>query len=490
MSEGRLKGKVLVTGATGYVGGRLVPRLLESGYIVRAMVRDHDRLRGRPWVNGVEVVEGDALDKAALLHAMQGVWQAYYLIHSMAHTEDFSQRDLDAAEIFAHAASLSGVKRIIYLGGLGSSDADLSPHLRSRHQTGETLFHNQVPVIEFRSAMVVGSGSASFEMLRYMTEALPVILCPRWVNTRVQPISIRNVLEYLEAALELPFGEPRHEIIEIGGTDVLSYHEMIELYARERQLKRVLISLPFLTTSFCSRWAHWLTPIPRYTARALIEGLRNEVVVRDDKARRLFPSIQPWDYLTALRRALNRIQGEQVETTWSDALVTSMGDKRPVTLSTYHGLVLEKRQREVDQNQSRLFEAFTSLGGKNGWLYANFMWVLRGVIDNLVGGVGFRRGRRHPTELRVGDPLDFWRVEAIEPNRLLRLRAEMKLPGLAWLQFEARPLALQKSLLVQTAFFEPKGLLGLVYWYSLYPIHSLIFRGLMRKIAEKAEAMD
>jgi uncharacterized protein YbjT (DUF2867 family) len=476
---------VLITGATGYVGGRLLPRLLEAGYRVRCLVRDPARLQGRPWLEQVEVVEGDVLKPATLPSAMQGVDTAYYLIHSMSGSADFHQRDLTAARNFGDAARVAGVQQIVYLGGLGDPDADLSQHLRSRQKTGEALRESGVPVTEFRAAIIVGSGSVSFEMIRYLTERIPVMICPRWVYTRVQPTSIRNVLEYLVAALETP--DSRGEIIEIGGSDVLTYGDMMMGYAEVRGLHRVLLPVPALTPGLSSHWVHWMTPIPADIARPLIEGLRNEVIVRDDKARRLFPGIQPMDYQTSVRLALTSLEASQVETAWSDALVTSQGDVSPVVLTTQDGMIIERRQRLVQATPAVVYRAFTGLGGERGWLYANWAWRLRGVMDRLIGGVGLRRSRRHPNDVRAGDALDFWRVEAVEPDRMLRLRAEMKVPGGAWLQFEARPQSEGETLLLQTAFFAPKGLSGFLYWYVLYPIHGLIFSGMIRNLARWAE---
>jgi len=476
---------VLITGATGYVGGRLLPRLLEAGYRVRCLARDPARLEGRPWLEQVEVVEGDVLEPETLPAAMQGVDAAYYLIHSMSGSADFHERDLSAAGNFGDAAKVAGVQQIVYLGGLGDPDADLSQHLRSRQKTGEALREAGVPVTEFRAAIIVGSGSVSFEMIRYLTERIPVMICPQWVYTRVQPISIRNVLEYLIAALETP--ESRGEIIEIGGTDVLTYGDMMMGYAEVRGLRRVLLPVPVLTPRLSSHWVHWMTPIPADIARPLIEGLRNEVIVRDDKAHRLFPTIQPMDYQASVRLALTNLEASEVETAWSDALVTSQGDISPVVLTTQDGMIIEQRQRLVQATPAVVYRAFAGLGGERGWLYANWAWRLRGVMDRLIGGVGLRRGRRHPSEVRVGDALDFWRVEAVEPGRMLRLRAEMKVPGDAWLQFEIGPQSQGETLLLQTAFFAPKGLLGFLYWYVLYPIHGLIFSGMIRNLARQAE---
>ena len=481
-----LSSPVLVTGATGYVGGRLVPRLLEGGYPVRVMVRDSSRLQGRPWRDQVEIVQGDVLDISSLAPAMNGVGMAYYLVHSMSGHQDFHERDLVAARNFGAAAKAAGIQRIIYLGGLGDPNAALSQHLRSRQATGQALGESGVPVTEFRSAIVVGSGSVSFEMIRNLTERLPAMICPRWVYTRVQPIAIRNVMDYLVAALETPASAGR--ILEIGGADVLTYGDMMKQYAEVRGLRRWLVPVPVLTPRLSSYWVHWMTPVPAEIARPLIDGLRNEVIVRDDTARHLFPGIQPMDYREAVARALAKLNAAEVETAWSDAMASSRGDRPSLVLKNQEGMIMERRQQEVVASPERVYATFSALGGEVGWLYWNWSWRVRGWVDRLAGGVGLRRGRRHPTEVRVGDAVDFWRVESVEPGRQLRLRAEMKVPGRAWLQFEVKPLDDGRSSLEQTAFFAPKGLFGLVYWYLLYPVHAYIFSGLIQSVAQKAEA--
>ncbi len=479
--------RVLVTGATGYIGGRLIPRLLEMGYRVRCLVRDPIRLQGRPWQNAVEIVTGDMLQPETLLPALQGSAAAYYLVHSLAGGSDFHERDVMAATNFAAAAEKAGVQRIIYLGGLAESTPNLSEHLRSRQQSGDALRTSRVPVTEFRAGVIVGSGSLSFEMIRYLTERVPVMICPRWVYTRTQPIGIREVLDYLAAALDVP--ESSGRIIEIGGAEIVTYGEMMLIYAEVRGLKRWMIQVPVLTPRLSSYWVNLVTPIPAAIARPLIEGLRNENVVHDPSAQTLFPHIQPVGYRTAVERALTRLNAGHLESVWSDALSTSQGNVPPVTLTVHEGMVLERRQRVVAASPAQLYTIFTGIGGKRGWFAFNWAWEIRGLADKLIGGVGLRRGRRDADDLRVGDALDFWRVEAVEPGHLLRLRAEMKVPGKAWLQFQAAPRDDGQTLLTQTAFFAPKGLFGWLYWYALYPLHGFIFSGLIDQIAARALAL-
>jgi hypothetical protein len=340
-------------------------------------------------------------------------------------------------------------------------------------------------VTEFRAAVIVGAGSTSFEMIRHLTERLPVMICPRWVFSRVQPIALSDVLDYLVAALDTPASSG--QLIEIGGADVLTYGTMLLGYARVRGLRRWLLPVPVLTPRLSAYWVHWVTPIPAALAQPLIEGLRNDVIVREPSARRLFPHLQPRDYQTAVADALAQLEAGQVDTTWSDALASSQGAQAPVALATEAGLLIERRRRVVRASPEAVYGVFTSLGGERGWLYANRLWQLRGLLDRLVGGVGLRRGRRDPRAVRVGEALDFWRVEAVEPGHLLRLRAEMKVPGRAWLQFEATP-GPDTTLLVQTAVFAPKGVWGVLYWYGLYPVHGLIFAGLVAAVARQAEA--
>ena len=476
---------ILVTGATGYVGGRLVPRLLQAGYRVRVLVRDPKRLEGRFWLNNVNVVKGDVYKPDSLDEAMSGVYAAYYLIHSMSGSDDFHQLDLIGSRNFGQIANKTGVQRIIYLGGLGDPQSSLSNHLRSRQQTGDELRNSGVSVTEFRAAVIVGSGSLSFEMIRYLTERVPLMICPRWVFTRIQPISIDDVLDYLVQSLQVDAS--RDKIIEIGGSDVQTYGDMMLIYANVRGLRRYLIPVPVLTPRLSSYWVHWVTPIPAKIARPLIEGLKNEVIVRSDIAALLFPNIKPIGYEAAVRLALQNLESDIVETVWHDALASSLGQIPPVYLTTEQGLIIERREYPVKAPIEKVFTTICGLGGERGWLYFDVAWKLRGALDRIIGGVGMRRGRRHPDEVRVGDAIDFWRVEALVPDRLLRLRAEMIVPGKAWLQFEVVPQSDSETTIIQTAFFEPKGLLGVMYWYGLYPIHALIFAGMIKQIAEKSQ---
>ena len=480
--------KILVTGATGYIGGRLVPYLLKKGYALRVLVRDPERLKGRPWQNQVEIIKGDVLDPQSLTNAMDGIEAAYYLIHSMTGGEDFHKRDLIAASNFGMAAKNAAVKQIIYLGGLGDPQADLSEHLKSRQETGFVLGEAGVPVTEFRAAIIVGSGSISFEMVRNLTERLPVMICPRWVFTRVQPIGIEDVLAYLATALEVT--ESMGKVIEIGGSDVLTYGDMMTTYAEIRGLKRILIPVPVLSPSLSSHWVHWMTPVPASITRPLVEGLRNEVIVRDHLAKEIFPDIQAADYRFAVKKALQVLEAGHVDTRWTDSLVSSQGQNLITNLETKEGMIIDQRQVTVAAAPKKVFQVFSCLGGEKGWLFFDWAWRLRGTIDRMLGGVGLRRGRRDPQLLRIGDAVDFWRVEAVEERSdfyLLRLRAEMKLPGEAWLQFESSVDQNGETRLIQTAFFAPKGLFGLLYWYVLYPIHSQIFSGMLRRIKEEAQ---
>jgi len=473
---------VLVTGATGYIGGRLVPRLRGRGARVRCVARDLRRLDGRQWP-GVEIIQGDLADENAARRALDGIDVAYYLVHSMARGKAFRERDRQIAQTFAEAARRAGVTRIVYLGGLGDPAEIRSKHLVSRQEVGLILAASGVPVVEFRAAVIVGSGSVSFEMIRYLTERLPAMITPRWVETRCQPIGVRNVIEYLLEALDHPDVEG---IYEIGGPDVLTYRQMMVGYARVRGLRRVILAFPVPHPEWSSRFVDLVTPIPYAIARPLVESLQTEMVVRDDRAVREF-SVQSMDYRAAVELALTRVASDEVETTWASSLASFSGDQaQGRQLAVHEGMLFERHQARCSASPEAVFDVVCALGGDTGWPAGNALWQLRGLIDRMFGGVGMRRGRRHPRQLRIGEPLDFWRVEALEPPHLVRLRAEMKLPGTAWLQFEVLP-DVDGARIEQTAFFDPHGLLGYLYWYAVLPFHRFVFPGLIRAVRERAE---
>jgi uncharacterized protein YbjT (DUF2867 family) len=470
---------ILVVGASGYIGGRLVPLLQARGHDLALMSRDARPLAAR--YQEARVVTADLLEPSTLPPALEGIEVAYYLAHSMGAGErGFAERDRQAARNFAQAAKRARVSRIVYLGGLGDDSADLSHHLASRHETGAELAAHGVPVTEFRAAVIIGSGSASFEILRHLTERLPIMITPRWVGTRCQPIGIGDVLDYLASALDHP---EVAGIVEIGGPDILSYGDMMRTYARLRGLRRLMIPVPVLTPRLSSYWVNLVSPVPAGIARPLIEGLRNEVVVREPGPAAAF-GLRPLPYVDALQRAIDRTDQHDVESTWFDALAAP-DEASLSSLTSTEGMIVERRQRAISASPEQVFSEVERMGGDAGWPYANLLWRMRGLLDRLVGGVGMRLGRRDPDHLRVGDALDFWRVEEVRRPTLLRLRAEMKVPGRAWLQYEVTSTE-GGSRLVQTAFFEPKGLPGLVYWYVLYPVHGLIFRGTVRVLAERA----
>ncbi len=476
---------VLITGATGYIGGRLVPKLIADGLRVRVLVRDRRRIRARPWSSQVEIAVGDAADANDLTNALTGVDTAFYLIHSMSSGAGFGDLDMRMASTFGRTAGAMGVRRLIYLGGLGDPGSDLSPHLRSRQQTGQALRAAGVPVTEFRAAIIIGAGSVSFEMIRNLVERLPVMICPQWIYSRVQPIAIADVLAYLVAALGQD--EFRNRTIEIGGGSVTTYRGLMLAYARARGLRRLLLPVPVLTPRLSSYWVHWITPVHASIARPLVEGLRNDTIAAESSASELFPSIKPLDHQSAIEEVIEDLEMGRIDTAWSDADPSATGLDHRVDLESGSGLIVEKRRRLVLAPPERVFGVISGIGANRGWYVANWAWRLRGLVDRLAGGVGLRRGRRHPDKLRVGDALDFWRVESIEPNRRIRLRAEMKLPGNAWLQFDVLRRTDGSSELQQVAAFAPKGIPGLIYWYGLYPIHAWIFAGLIRGIARAAE---
>jgi uncharacterized protein YbjT (DUF2867 family) len=426
-------------------------------------------------------VAGDALDGSAVRRALEGVDVAYYLIHAMGSPDGFEQLDRRAALTFAGAARDAGVGRIVYLGGLGEG-SQLSPHLSSRHEVGHVLASSGVETIEFRASIVIGSGSLSFELIRALTERLPAMITPRWVRTRAQPIAIEDVIAYLVAALDLePAG---HELFEIGGADIATYGELMSEYARQRGLKRLLIPVPFLTPRLSSLWLGLVTPVYARVGRTLIESLPHETVVRDLGALERF-RIRPRGYREAIARALVNEDREFAETRWSDALSAGGRAWQAPPRSHVRGRLVDSRTRDVPVAPAQAFRPVRRIGGRTGWYYADTLWRLRGFVDLLAGGVGLRRGRGDPTTPTVGSTLDFWRVEAYEPDRLLRLRAEMRLPGRAWLQFEVEGDE-RGSRIRQTAIFDPAGLAGLLYWFALLPLHRLVFAGTLAGIAQQA----
>lgn len=479
--------KILVTGGTGYIGGRLVPNLLEAGHSVRCLVRDAGRLRSKPWHERVEIVEADALEPASLPPALDGCDVAYYLIHSMAASESgFDDRDRQAADNFGAAAAEVGVEHIVYLGGLGDPDKGMSHHLASRQETGRHLAASGVPTTEFRAAIIVGSGSVSFEMIRYLTERLPVMITPRWVETRVQPIAVRDVLAYL---VQAPHTRPEgHRVVEIGGPDVLTYRGLMEIYADVRGLERVMIPTPVLSPRLSSYWINLVTPIPASIARPLVRGLTSEVVVDDPEPAKRWFDVRPLSYETAVKLALDRTRQGAVETLWSSSLsAVPRGTPSATELTDTEGMLVDRQVVRLDAGPEATFEAVSRIGGEEGWYAFDWLWRLRATLDHWIGGVGMRRGRRDPAELLPGDTVDFWRVESVEPPHHLQLRAEMKLPGRAWLRFDVRELD-DATELQQTAFFEPKGLLGYLYWWTVYPLHALLFPRMIRSIAARAES--
>lgn len=467
--------RVLVTGATGYVGGRLVSRLLDSGHELRVLVRDARRVQSRSWRPRVKIFEGGLEDNQVLSRALDGVDAAYYLVHSMTGSGDFVRRDRELAQGFVQAAA--AVPHVVYLGGLVPDGGSVSRHLASRREVGEIL-RDGLSVTEFRAGPVIGSGSASFEMVRYLTERLPAMIAPRWISNRVRPIATRDVLEYLLAALDRgPSG-----VVDIG-TDPLTFKEMMQGFAEIRGLRRVIVPVPVLAPRLAALWVGLVTPIPNSLAVPLVEGIVHPVVGDTSRARSLFPEILPTSYARAVARALEATRANAVATRWSGA----GGIARETGVDLSEGVFREVRTARSKARPEEVHRAATSLGGSRGWLVWDWAWWLRGLVDRLVGGPGLRRGRRHPRELEVGESVDFWRVEAIEAGRLLRLRAEMRLPGEAWLQWETEEDSQGRTQLVQTAIFLPVGLWGTLYWWALYPAHAFMFQRLAQAIVRLAE---
>ncbi|MFJ7264537.1 SDR family oxidoreductase [Streptomyces globosus] len=492
----------LVTGATGYIGGRLVPELLDAGHRVRCLARSPEKLRDHPWAGRAETVRGDVADAASVAEAMRGVDVAYYLVHGLGAGSGFEDRDRAAARIFADAARAAGVRRIVYLGGLtpaGIPVGGLSPHLRSRAEVGDILLDSGVPTTVLRAAVVIGSGSASFEMLRYLTERLPVMVTPSWVGTRVQPIAVRDVLRYLVGSATMPPGVSR--AFDIGGPDVVTYEEMMHRYAAVAHLPpRFIVRVPMLTPRLSSHWIGLVTPVPRALARPLAESLRHEVVCAEHDIARYVPDPpgSPIGLDEALELALKQVKEARVATRWSSAGTPGApSDPLPTDPDWAGGsLYTDARERDVDASPEALWRVVEGIGGENGWYSFPLAWAVRGWLDRLVGGVGIRRGRRDAARLRVGDSLDFWRVEEIEPGRLLRLRAEMRLPGLAWLEMYAEPAGPAgtpggaRAHYRQRALFHPHGLLGHLYWWGVSPFHAVVFGGMARNIAHAASRLE
>jgi uncharacterized protein YbjT (DUF2867 family) len=466
---------VLLTGATGYVGGRLLRSLEADGRRLRCLSR-HPGALGPRVAQGTEVVQADVLDAASLPASMRDVHTAYYLVHSMASGNAFEEEDARAAHSFAAAARDAGLKRIIYLGGLGEG-AGLSAHLRSRQEVGRILKSYGTETIEFRASIVIGSGSSSFEMIRALVEKLPVMITPRWVKTRSQPIAIEDLIAYLKQALDLETCGSR--IIEVGGSDRVTYLELMEEYARLRGLKRWMIPVPVLSPRLSSLWLGLVTPVYARVGRQLVDSLRNETVVHDRSADALF-EVRPLGYHDSLKRALANEDREFAQTRWSDAF-SSVRAEREWGGVKFGRRIVDSRSRHVPFPPAVAFRPIERLGGKTGWYYGNWLWRTRGLLDLLLGGAGMRRGRRDPDRLSAGETLDFWRVEEFRAGSLLRLAAEMRLPGRAWLQFETEPDG-SGSIVHQTAIFDPAGLTGQIYWYLLYPVHQFMFAGMLRGI--------
>jgi uncharacterized protein YbjT (DUF2867 family) len=477
----------LVTGATGYIGGRLIAQLLDAGYRVRVLARNAQRLQNHTWINQVELVEGDANSEESLNAALDGVAVAYYLLHALLVKGDFEQLERNMAKSFGDAAKRNGVQKIIYLGGIITPGQEASPHLQARVDTGRILAESGVPTFELRAGVVIGSGSASFEMLRYLTERLPIMTTPKWVKNRIQPIAVRDVLRYLTGCAGLSASDAG--IYEIAGPEVFTYADMMQAYAKVAGLrKRIIIPLPVLTPKLSSGWVGLVTPVPITLARRLVDSLKNEVVATDHRIRDLIPD--PEGGLTNFERAVGlalvRIKEARVETRWSDASSPGTPSEPLPTDPDWAGGSLYKDVRiaHTQDSISEVWKRVEAIGGDNGYSTASWAWELRGVMDRMVGGVGLRRGRRDPNHLEVGDALDFWRVEQVIPQKLLRLRAEMKLPGLAWLEFGLEEdVETGGTILTQVAIFAPRGLFGQLYWWAVWPMHGLVFPSMARSLA-------
>ena len=471
--------KVLLTGSTGYIGRRLKQKLLEDKNIkLRLLVRNKKSVCELE--KKVEIIEGDTFNKDALKIALQDVDTAYYLIHSLSN-ENYKDLDKISAQNFLDVAVECGVKRIIYLGGLGVKNDDTSEHLLSRIETGEILSSNKnVQTIWFRAGVIIGSGSASFEIIRNLTEKLPVMTTPKWVNTIAQPIAIDDVLSYLQEAINL---ETKENLIVDIGSKALSYKEMMIGTANALGLKRVIIPLPFMSINISSYWLNLFTPVPFSVAKALIEGLKSEVTIQNDHAKKYFPQIQPISYEDSVRNAIKEIEENQVISRWNDTAdgVWEKNNSNQISQALY----MDRKEADISHIQAqKVYQSFTSIGGENGWFAFDFLWELRGFIDKMIGGVGLKRGRRSQCDLRISDCLDFWKVVDLKENERLLLYAQMKLPGEAWLEFK-----IKDNKLIQSAYFYPKGVFGRLYWYSLVPLHYFIFKNMINSIIKKASTL-
>jgi len=480
--------QVLVTGATGYVGGRLVPKLLDEGHSVRVLVREKDRLKDVPWRSRVEIMVGDLLDRKAVSKAVHSQEALFYLVHSMSSAGDFEEAELTVAGNVAEESRAAGVKRIVYLGGLHPA-GPLSRHLRSRKAVGEVLLRSGVPTIALQAGVIIGSGSASFEMIRHLTEILPAMPAPKWVRNKIQPIAIRDVLHYLVKSIDV--APEINRPFDIGGPDVFSYAQLMNGYAVEAGLnRRHIISLPVLSPWLASQWVNFVTPIPRSLAVPIIESLLHDAVTKNQDIDAIIPP--PVGGLTGYRRAVElalvRMRSGEVETSWINSeVVGAPSDPLPSDPEwSGHTVYTDIRTVEVDAPAAELWRVIEGIGGENGWYSLPMAWAARGFLDEIVGGVGLRRGRRDPNTLLTGDALDFWRVEKITKGKFLRLRAEMKLPGLAWLEFSVDAEAKSKCVLRQRAIFFPQGLGGRLYWLLVTPLHGIVFEGMARSIGRTA----
>jgi uncharacterized protein YbjT (DUF2867 family) len=473
---------ILITGASGYIGGRLAKQLESQGHSIRCLARQPSYVR--PKVSATtEIVQGDVLDKNSLSPALENVKTAYYLIHSMASKSSFQESDRIGAQNFAEVARKCGIERIIYLGGLGEDSEDLSLHLRSRQEVGKILRESGVLTLELRASVVIGSGSLSFEMIRNLTEKLPVMVMPKWVRVLAQPIGIDDLLAYLAEAATVDINESC--IFEIGGKDQLSYYDLMQEYCRSRGLKRVMIPVPVLTPGLSSLWLGLITPLYAQIGKKLIDSLRHPTIVTNDSANRCF-SVRPKSAREAINAALANEDQEFAQTRWSDSLSSSSAAASHFGGIRVKSRLVDTRHIDVKVPPEIAFEPILNIGGANGWYAWNSLWRIRGALDLLIGGVGMRRGRPENRDIQIGDALDFWRVEHIQKPNHLKLFAEMKVPGKAWLEFKVERNN-NGAQIRQTATFYPFGLSGLLYWYGIYPLHALVFREMIRRIAQKAE---